>query len=462
MRRTMALVLACASGAAWAADPDEMIKLLDVLRQNGVLTQEQYQQLHDGQLQKQQAAAQASTQQPAAQAVTSPDSNPIELITKDGSFKVQTKDKAYSMQLNGRMEMDSALYSEDKRSLGDGVEMRRVFLSASGVMDRDWGYKIEYDFAGGGNLQDVYLQYLGIDPFKVTAGYFKEPFSLEQLTSDLHTTFMERSLADALAMGRRAGVMGSYYGNLGSLALGAFGSNAEGTHPTIDDIHDNQNLNGGEGDNGWRVAARGTFSPIHETGKVVHLGAAADYYAPNDEPLRFRQRPESHVTDRYLIDTGALGQIDSATSVGAEAAGVYGPFSVQGEYMQTDVDRDDGKSVLMNGWYVYASAFLTGESRAYDHKTGTFGRIKPERPFPAGWGAWEAAIRYSTLDLQDKNVLGGKQDDITFAINWYMTQRVKLKGEYIWASADPSAGASPWFGEKDAPDIFQMRLQYDF
>ncbi len=456
MRRTMALILACASGTACAADPDEMIKLLDVLRQNGVLTQEQYQELRTGQEQKQ-AAAQAQAQQAAPLATS-----PIEIVTKDGSFKVQTKDEAYSIQLNGRMQMDSALYSEDQRSLGDGVEMRRVYLSASGVMDHDWGYKIEYDFANGGNLQDVYLQYLGLDPFKVTAGYFKEPFSLEQLTSDLHTTFMERSLASALAMDRRVGVMGSYYDNLGTLALGAFGSNAEGTHPTIDDIHDNQNLNGGEGDNGWRVAARGTFSPIHDTGKVVHLGAAADYYAPNDEPLRFRQRPESHITDRYLIDTGALGQIDSATSVGAELAGVYGPFSVQSEYMQTDVDRDNGSSVLMNGWYVYASAFLTGESRSYDPKTGTFGRIKPSRPFPGGLGAWETAVRYSKLDLQDKDVLGGKQDDITLAINWYMTQRVKLKGEYIWASADPSAGASPWFGEKDAPDIFQMRLQYDF
>jgi len=435
------------------ADSSDVIELLNVLKQNGVITEEQYQNLYDSQVSKMQQEQKMALEEAKSK---KKDNAPI-VSFKDGGPKIESADKAYSAELHGRLQVDSAWYADDQRALGDGAEFRRAYLSVNGKIAKDFDYKLEYDFANS-VVQDMYLRYNHYAPFMLTAGYFKEPFSLEELTSDLHTTFMERSLNDVFAPSRKIGLMGSYYNNWGSFALGGFGPDAnDNDHP--------QTAGGEEGDEGWRVASRLTVSPIHEEGKVVHMGAAVDYWSPADRTVRIRQRPESHITDVRLVDTGSLGYIDDMTTFGAELAGVWGPASIQGEYMQAEVGRKEGGSPTFSGWYAYASYFLTGESRPYDHKTGTFGRVKPKRNFPDGPGAWELAARYSTLDLQDANVKGGKENDITVGLNWYLNPQVKVKAEYVMIDAEPStaySGKDDQKGKDDSPEVYQMRVQYDF
>jgi phosphate-selective porin OprO/OprP len=435
------------------ADSSDVIELLSVLKQNGVISEEQYQSLYDSQVTKIQQEQKMAVEEAKSK---KKDNAPI-VSFKDGGPKIESADKAYSAELHGRLQVDSAWYADDQRALGDGAEFRRAYLSVNGKIAKDFDYKLEYDFANS-VVQDMYLRYNHYAPFMLTAGYFKEPFSLEELTSDLNITFMERGLPNVFAPSRKIGLMGSAYNNWGSFSLGGFGADAnDNDHP--------ETAGGEEGDEGWRVATRGTFSPIHEEGKVVHMGAAVDYWSPADRTARIRQRPESHVTDVRLVDTGSLGYIDDMTTFGAELAGVWGPLSLQGEYMQNDISRKEGGSPTFSGWYAYASYFLTGESRPYDYKTGTFGRVKPKRNFPGGPGAWELAARYSSLDLQDADVQGGKEDDITLGLNWYLNPQVKVKAEYVMIDAEPStaySGNDTQKGKDDSPEVYQMRVQYDF
>ena len=114
---------------------------------------------------------------------------------------------------------------------------------------------------------------------------------------------------------------------------------------------------------------------------------------------------------------------------GAELVAAYGPFSVQGEYLGAHYDRNPsllaffntggshapgGTSINFSGYYVYATWYLTGESRAAAYKTypeeyaapSTFGQIKILNPVRAGgWGAWELAARLSEINLNDGGVL---------------------------------------------------------
>jgi phosphate-selective porin OprO/OprP len=69
-------------------------------------------------------------------------------------------------------------------------------------------------------------------------------------------------------------------------------------------------------------------------------------------------------------------------------------------------------NVGFDGGYVQGSWVITGENR--DYKDGAFSRIKPNRPFSlknGGWGAWEVATRWSTLDLNDDNIAGGDEQN---------------------------------------------------
>ena len=90
---------------------------------------------------------------------------------------------------------------------------------------------------------------------------------------------------------------------------------------------------------------------------------------------------------------------------GLELAGVYGRLSAQSEAFKARVNRNSGVTdVDFDGWYAQTGYFLTGESRPYNVSTGTFGRVKPAKPFNLrnnDWGAWEIVGRYSNTDLND-------------------------------------------------------------
>jgi phosphate-selective porin OprO/OprP len=187
-------------------------------------------------------------------------------------------------------------------------------------------------------------------------------------------------------------------------------------------------------DESWGPAARVTFAPINEKTVVLHLGASGYWRnAGGNGAVRFRSGPEvSTVDSNRLVDTGSLSA-KSYASGGVELAGLYGPFYAQAEYLAASVDRPDAlPDAKFDGGYVMASYALTGESRGY--KNGIFTRIKPENPFSfneGGLGAWEIAARYSTVDLNDGAVLGGKQNNYEAGINWYPNAYIRFALDYV-------------------------------
>lgn len=123
---------------------------------------------------------------------------------------------------------------------------------------------------------------------------------------------------------------------------------------------------------------------------------------------------------------------DGVTRLGAEAAAIYGLFSLQGEYMRADVARNNLPDPGFDGWYVQGSWILTGEPRIYDFRFGTIKNPKPKSIVGSGGiGAWEFAFRYSGLDLNSKGVNGGKEDNITVGLNWYPHPNFKFMANYV-------------------------------
>lgn len=362
----------------------------------------------------------------------------VEIVSSDGEF--------FAI-IGGRLLLDAAYYDEDNNSLGNGTEIRSARLDMEGRLFADIIYELSVDFADGdADMKDAWFAYDAQHPWRFILGHFKEPFSLEELTSRKHLTFMERALPNALVPGRNMGLGLQWYGEQLSLAAGIFG----------DDFNDDSD---DEGDEGWGVSTRVTYAPIATERSVVHFGVSAAHRKLDDEEeYRVDIRPESHLTDVRYLDTGKIKQSRTLTLVGLETAWVYGETSIQAEWMASNLERDDDTDVEFSGWYVQASWFPTGESRHYKHQPARFGRVKPL----SEQGAVELALRYSTLDLTDQDVEGGNSDQITVGVNWYYKPQLRFMLNYSLVKNDEFANADGDLENEDEPKIVQLRAQVDF
>ena len=385
------------------------------------------------------------------------------LSTLSDGLNFESTDHNLKLKIGGRIENDWAFMTEDddiRDAIDDfeeGTEFRRARLFVSGQLYDRVEYKAQYDFAddGGADFKDVYL---GIHPLPIVGnlriGQFKEPFSLEQLTSSNYgVTFMERSLMDSLVPGRNTGLM------LFDDVLEQHLTWAAGVFRDSDDFGDRSD---GTGGGEYNFTGRITANPWYEANgeKLVHLGAAYSFRKANDDTVRYRSSPEANLAPD-LIDTREL-VADEVNLIGAEAALDYGPASLQCEYVLSDVNATDVDNPAFHGWYANASYFLTGEHRPYNRSHGTFGsRLIPKNNFldgAGGLGAWEIATRYSRLDLDDGGIDGGELADITLGLNWHLNPNTRVMWDYIHSELDRDILG---LIDEDA-DILQMRFHVDF
>lgn len=425
------------SGSLYASG-DELTQLFKILRDNGTITQMQYEALSK--------AADRRMAREEKEKVEE-DENSIQVST-EGGLEVSTYNGDFSFGIGGTVMVDGAAFDEARNRLGNGTELRKAEIQMEGRMFGDWEYELEIDFAGSEvDVDDSYIKYVGLHPTSITVGQFKESFSLEELTGSSKRTFMERSLINEFAPGRNIGIGAHHYWDNWTAAAGVF----------ADDVNDDPD---NEGDEGWGVTGRMTWSPLHTDRRAWHLGVASSYReADEGQEIDFATRPESHLTDVTYANTDTIDNVEHTARYGLEFANVRGPFSTQAEYVRVDVSRgNNAADVTFDGWYIFGSYFLTGESRDYKFKNGKFGRVKPRNKS----GAWEVALRYSSVDLNDGLITGGEEDNITLGLNWYINERVKLMANYITVDTDNNANDAGGVTGGDDPNIFQVRMQADF
>lgn len=375
-------------------------------------------------------------------------SDDAHLSLKDGKLSIKSEDGKFSMRIGGRLVVDTAYYFNDLAKLDSGSEIRRARLFVSGSMWGEvWKYKLQYDFAASGDpsdgIRDAYLSWNG-DYFSVTFGHVKHPFSLDAQTSSKYATFIERNLANAFfsQFGRRIGLRGGYSNSGLGIDIGLFSTDVANE------------------DDGVSVAARITYNMLHgsEDNRVLHLGAGALFRDYDDgRSVRIRARPESHVTDTRLVDTGSIGGVGSANLYGIEGAWVHDRLAVKGEYIMHGLDRDAANPDMdFSGYYMELSWFLTNDRLNY--KKGVFKAVKPSSIVgEGGSGAWQVAARYSSIDLTDQGIAGGEQNNLTLGVNAYLTPIIRVAADYIKV-LDVKGGNL----DNDTPSILQFRLQLEF
>jgi phosphate-selective porin OprO/OprP len=368
---------------------------------------------------------------------------------KDG-FKLDSNDGNFKLKLGGRLQSDwmwGSAEDSTAEAFGEivsGNEFRRARLFVSGTVYKVVEFKVQYDFAGGDvKIKDAYIGLKGLPFGTLRFGHYNEPFSLETQTSSKYITFLERSLPNVFVPGRNTGigVLGSSDSQRMTWGLGVFtDADDYGNSKTHDDTY---NLSG-----------RVTFLPWLNGNDLLHVGVGLHHKGVNDgDDIRYRARPEVHLTHRF-VDTGSFAA-SSANQIGLEAAGIFGRFSFQGEYINNMVSSEEYGDPSLQSGYLFGSVFLTsGDHRRYKKSSGAFDRTKPANPYKGngGLGAIELVARYSWLDLSDADVFGGELTDLTLGINWYINNVTRLMVNYIHAERVDIGSAH----------YFQMRFQIDF
>lgn len=330
----------------------------------------------------------------------------------------------------GRAELDGAYYSSGILGGDSGIRVRSLRTGLAKAYKHNISIKMELDLTDGdNNFTDLYGRYSNKRFGEFTAGNQKVAQTLVNQTSRISRTFMEEPLpAEAFGLGRRLGLGWDKHLKKGGAHVTLFGPD----------------LNGSIGDSGY--ASRVYFNPSRSRFGVGHIGGS--FVSENmSRKTRFFSHPESRVTSTRLVDTDLFDNVSTQRIYALELAGSVSSVMFRAEMFRATWNQSDTKDPVFKGFYAQASWVLTGETFKYTQ--GKFLRIRPQN----NRGAWEVAVRFSQIDLNDETVTGGEEKNLTVAVNWYSPgNQFRVMSNLIFVRTDENAG-------NEEPTILQIRAQ---
>jgi phosphate-selective porin OprO/OprP len=415
-------------------------------------------------------------------------------------FAIESADGKNTIKFNGIIQADYRYYDQGAndvrgritagpldrdgfRDANDTGLLRRVRPTIQGTLGGKYDYRFTPDFGGGSaTVVDSYIDAKLAPFFKVRAGKFKSFVGLERLQSGGDIRFAERSyVTNAILPNRDLGIAvhGDLFGDKLNYAVGIVNGVADGGNITT----------GAEYNNAKEWTGRLFTTPFKDNVNALSglgFGIAATYtdfrgdvnqsFASTTAADATRNGLPSYVTEgqatffRYGSNVVADGE---RLRVSPQAYYYNGPWGVIGEYalLKQDVGINSGgtstaiasgthKTLNHNAWNIGATYVLTGEDNS-------FKGIKPKNNFDLDkgtWGAWEAGLRYSEINLDDdtfkapsngadavdtgtssasayanRTVSAKSAKTWTAGINWYLDQNTKFQLNYLNTSFNGGA-----------------------
>lgn len=378
---------------------------------------------------------------------------PVKIAFK-GAPQISTDD-GWSFKPRGRMQLDlgsvdgpSGLTSSQQAHLGTSAEFRRIYLGFDGSMPGGFGYRVEINVANSDvSINDMYMTYQAGKHVTLTLGNQKPNWGLEEMTSDLFTSFQERSsFSQAFGFERRVGFNAQYSGKGVVAQLGVFA--------------DDPSTLGSDTYKSWSVDGRLVAMP-KVAGGTLHLGGSVHVRTLNDAipTVTYQARPFVHTSDLRFVKAG-ITDATQERGLGLEAAYISGRFHATAESFWQTVRRTGFKDPTFNGGYAEIGYLLTDDVTTY--KNSTYDRIKPRHGLDkGGLGAVQLNARYDWLDLTDAGIQGGRQQTAGLSALWIPTDYVRFILDYghIWVKDAPvTANGDASYGV----DAMGMRAQFDF
>ena len=385
--------------------------------------------------------------------------------------------------------MDSRTFEKNDNVPGnDSIMLRRARPILSGTVFRDFDFLFVPEFGGGTpgasssattpSIYDAYVNYHSSPAFQIQAGKFKAPVGLEQLQSDIYTSFNERSLVTDLVPNRDLGfeLHGDIAGGVVSYAAGIFNGAGDARNSSNVGFQDNREFDGRLFVQPFKQTS---IKPLQNLGFGVG-GSWGDASTTNTLGLPASTGGSStsagYFTDgqqQFFAYTNGVMAARTHWRLSPQGYYSFGPLSLMGEYAISDQDVRNGShsaSLHNTAWEITGGWVLTGEN-------ATFTGVTPKHPFAphnGQWGALQVVGRYADLDIDNAAfpffanpaISASEARAWSAGLNWYLNRNIRVNASYSHTSftggASGSPGTPPGSVSSHSEDVFFTRVQLGF
>lgn len=405
-------------------------------------------------------------------------------------FSIQSADGKNVLKLHGSLSVDGRYFVDGiTPTTADTFVIRKARPVVEGTLDNIYDFRLQPDFGGGKSVVlDAYVAARFKSWFVVTAGKFKNPIGLERLQNDAYNRFVELGLPSDLVPNRDIGIQfsGAFVKGVVNYAVaftnGVIDGNGSENDPTPDTDTDGKHetaarlfllpfvnssnfyLRGFGIGLAGSLGSKAGFATLSSVGTVN--GATTSVVTANSSSWLPSYRTTTQQSFfSYRGDTASTTNVNEAvfangdhTRLSPQAYYYYGSFGLLTEYVASKqavtrhltATTDNSATLKNSAWQVNASFFLTGEEAQYNNVTplSNFTVGKP------GTGAWEIAVRYQQLNVDEAAFIGGANSfadptkspsaakGYSAALNWYLNKNLRWTLEYDQTRFIGGAGTS--------------------
>lgn len=292
-----------------------------------------------------------------------------------------------------------------------------------------WQFVADHDLADN-TPPDAFFAFTPAEGHSLRIGQFKQPFSLEDANSDKQTAFLEPSLVGAFAVSRRLGVEYAHQAARSTFSASLFGQRLDGKNDSPG------------------ASLRGTWVAHQSDANLVHLGASLSSESPRTDRASFSANPGTTLTDLRLASTGSITGVDRLDRGAVEAMWIHRAWTVQAEAAQVHASRDGAASFSGNASSVLLTWSPSGDARAYKRGVAA-------APSAKGHAAWELALRWSAIDLNDGAIAGGSAESYGLAATCYFHRNARVIANVLQADGKRR-------GVSNEPLVTSLRLQFTY
>lgn len=350
----------------------------------------------------------------------------------------------------GRILMDGGMFQSKSDNFVNGVAIPDVRVGVKASYGK-YKAKVDVGYAYGKvSLKDIFVERQMTSHSLLRVGNFVHQFGLQSSTSSSMKITMEEPASNEAFFNSR--LIGAMY----IFDKDAFFGIAS-VHAENEALKKKASSMGGK--MGYGAMSRLVYRPLRAEGLLFQAGISGAYESPrynSDEKLNHSSFVLGANFPTRINEVRALNAVVSDANYilkfTPEILVGVGPIALESQYYYLYANRKKGfDNYNASGAYGLLRAMVIGGS--YKHSHSDCGIETP------GPGSLECVLGYNYTDMCDSkaNILGGKLNDVSFTVNYYINKYMIWRFRYSYTKA-----TNRYEQEDQKVNAFQTRLQIIF